>query len=40
LTCVGFFWELTAGGRKANAACHLIQALAADAVQRALSEAK
>jgi AcrR family transcriptional regulator len=40
LTSVGFFWELTAGGRKANAVCHLIQALAADAVQRALSETK
>ena len=38
LTSVAFFWELTAGGRKANAACRLIQALAADAVQRALSE--
>jgi len=40
LTSVGFFWDLTAGGRKANAVCHLIQALAADAVQRALSETK
>src|SRR5215472_478179 len=40
LTSVGFFWELTAEGRKANAVCHLIQALAADAVQRALSETK
>ena len=38
LTSVAFFWELTAGGRKANAVCRLIQALAADAVQRALSE--
>jgi AcrR family transcriptional regulator len=38
LTSVAFFWELTAGGRKADAACRLIQALAADAVQRALSE--
>jgi AcrR family transcriptional regulator len=40
LTSVAFFWELTAGGRKTNAVCHLIQALAADAVQRALSETK
>ena len=38
LTSVAFFRELTAGGRKINAACRLIQALAADAVQRALSE--
>ena len=38
LTSVSFFWELTAGGRKTDAACRLIQALAADAVQRALSE--
>jgi AcrR family transcriptional regulator len=38
LTSVAFFWELTAGGRKANTACRLIQALAADAVQRALSQ--
>ena len=38
LTGVAFFWELTAGGRKATEACRLIQALAADAVQRALSE--
>jgi AcrR family transcriptional regulator len=38
LTSVAFFWELTAGGRKTNATCRLIQALAADAVQRALSE--
>jgi hypothetical protein len=38
LTSVAFFWELTAGGRKTNAACRLIQALAADAVERALSE--
>ena len=38
LTSVAFFWELTAGGRKTDAACRLIQALAADAVQRALSE--
>ena len=37
LTSVAFFWELTAGGHKTNAACRLIQALAADAVQRALS---
>ena len=40
LTSVGFFWELTAEGRKANAVCHLIQALAADAVRRALSESE
>ena len=40
LTSVAFFWELTAGGRKTNAACRLIQALAADAVRRALSEAE
>jgi AcrR family transcriptional regulator len=38
LTSVAFFWELTAGGRKADAACRLIQVLASDAVQRALSE--
>src|SRR5262249_19285660 len=38
LTSVAFFWELTAGERKTNVACRLIQALAADAVQRALSE--
>ena len=38
LTSVAFFWELTAGGRKADAACRLIQALVADAVQKALSE--
>ena len=38
LTSVSFFWELTAGGRKADAACRLIQVLASDAVQRALSE--
>src|ERR1700689_1157233 len=35
LTGVAFFWELTAGGRETSAACRLIQALAADAVQRA-----
>jgi AcrR family transcriptional regulator len=40
LTSVAFFWELTAGGRKTNAACRIIQALAADAVRRALSEAE
>ena len=40
LTGVAFFWELTAGGRNANAACRLIQSLASDAVQRALSETK
>jgi hypothetical protein len=38
LTSVAFFWELTAEGRKTNAACRLIQALAADAVQRAVSK--
>ena len=38
LTSVSFFWELTASGRNADAACCLIQALAADAVQRALLE--
>ena len=38
LTSVAFFSELTVEGRKPNAACRLIQALAADAVQRALSE--
>ena len=37
LTSVAFFWELTAAGQKTNAACRLIRALAADAVQRALS---
>lgn len=40
LTSVGFFWELTVGGRKTDAACRLIQALAADAVRRALLEAE
>jgi hypothetical protein len=38
LTSVAFFWELTAGGRKTNATCRLIQVLAADAVHRALSK--
>jgi AcrR family transcriptional regulator len=38
LTSVAFFWELAAQGRKTDVACRLIQALAADAVQRALSE--
>jgi AcrR family transcriptional regulator len=38
LTSVAFFWELIGGGRKANTACHLIQALARNAVQRALSQ--
>jgi AcrR family transcriptional regulator len=38
LTGIAFFWELTAGGLETSAACRLIQALAADAVQRALSE--
>jgi AcrR family transcriptional regulator len=38
LTGLAFFRELTAGGRKATEVCGLIQALAADAVQRALSE--
>jgi AcrR family transcriptional regulator len=36
LTSVAFFRELTAAGRKTNAACRLIQGLAADAVERAL----
>ena len=40
LTSVAFFWELTAGGRKTNAACRLIQAMAADVVRRGLSEAE
>lgn len=40
LTGVAFFWELTVGGRKTDAACRLIQALAADAVRRALLEAE
>ncbi len=40
LTSVAFFRELTARGRKTNAACRLIQVLAADAVRRALSEAE
>lgn len=40
LTSVGFFWELTVGGRKTDAACRLIQALAADAVRRAFLEAE
>jgi AcrR family transcriptional regulator len=40
LTSVAFFWELKAGGRDTNAACRLIQALAADSVQRALSQAE
>jgi AcrR family transcriptional regulator len=34
LTSVAFFWELAAGGRKTDEVCRLIQALAADAVQR------
>jgi AcrR family transcriptional regulator len=38
LTSVAFFWELTAGVRKTDAACRLIQTLAADAVRRVLSE--
>ena len=38
LTGVAFFWELTAAGRKTDVACRLIQALAVDAVRRALSE--
>jgi AcrR family transcriptional regulator len=38
LTSVAFFWELTAGGRRTDEVCGLIQALAVDAVQRALSE--
>jgi AcrR family transcriptional regulator len=38
LTSVAFFWELTAGGRETATACRLIQVLAANAVQRALSE--
>jgi AcrR family transcriptional regulator len=40
LTSVGFFWELTVRGHKTDAACRLIQALAADAVRRALLEAE
>jgi AcrR family transcriptional regulator len=35
LTSVAFFRELTAGGRKNQSACRLIQGLAAGAVQRA-----
>jgi AcrR family transcriptional regulator len=38
LTSVSFFWELTASGRSADAACRMIQALAEDAVQRTFSE--
>jgi hypothetical protein len=38
LTSLAFFWELTAGGRKIESTCRLIQALAADAVRRALTE--
>jgi AcrR family transcriptional regulator len=38
LTSVSFFWELTANGRKTDAACRLIQTLAEDAVQRTFSE--
>jgi AcrR family transcriptional regulator len=38
LTSVAFFRELTAGGRETKSACHLIQRLAAGAVQSALSE--
>lgn len=34
LTSVSFFWELTASGRNADAACRLIQTLAEDAVQK------
>jgi hypothetical protein len=35
LTSFSFFSQLTAAGRSAKAACHLIQELAMDAVQRA-----
>jgi AcrR family transcriptional regulator len=38
LTGVAFYRELTTTGRKTNVACRLIQALAARAVQGALSE--
>jgi AcrR family transcriptional regulator len=38
LTSVGFFRELTAGGRRTDPARRLIQGLASGAVQRALSE--
>jgi AcrR family transcriptional regulator len=38
LTSVAFFRELTAGRRKTDAVCRLIQVLAADVVQRGLSQ--
>src|SRR5262249_23697084 len=38
LTSLAFFWELTAGGRDTDGVCRLIQALAADVVQKGLSD--
>src|SRR5262245_36837898 len=38
LTSIAFFSELTAGGRKPDAACRIIQGLAADTVRRSLSD--
>jgi hypothetical protein len=38
LTGIAFYWELTARGHQANSACRIIQTLAADVVQRTLSE--
>jgi AcrR family transcriptional regulator len=40
LTSVAFFSEFRAGGRNTKAACHLIQALAADVVRRTLAGAE
>ena len=38
LTGISFFSELTTAGRKSDAVCRIIQGLAADAVQCALSK--
>lgn len=37
LTSMSFFWELTSGGRSAESACRLIQALAEEAAQSTFS---
>lgn len=38
VTSMAFFWELTSGGRSAESACRLIQALANDVVQNTFLE--
>jgi AcrR family transcriptional regulator len=38
LTSFAFFWQLTAGGRTAEAACRMVRELAEDAVRRAAGE--